>query len=277
MSKKKKVDTRHLMHGVCHLNMIPMRFRPANDQMMVSQLLFGETLEVIEKKNKQWFKVKSSVDGTAGYINAHQITLINETDFKRFTLNKAIVLDVCQSIFNEENTKSIVIGSSLPVFDGMSCTMPDAKYIFNGQAIQKDGLEFSAELLIKIAKRFIWSPEIIGGRSPFGIDSSALVQIIFSIFGVVLPRFAPDQSAIGTIIDFIELSEVGDLVFCQDDNVNISHVGVIIGDRKVIHAYGHVRIDKIDHFGIYNSDIRKYSHKLRFIKRLPLSLESIKE
>ncbi|MFT5383148.1 MAG: hypothetical protein ACI81W_000545, partial [Saprospiraceae bacterium] len=46
------------------------------------------------------------------------------------------------------------------------------------------------------------------------------------------------------------------------------HVGIIMADNQIIHASGQVRIDKIDHFGIYNVDSKKYSHRLRVIKRI---------
>jgi len=37
---------------------------------------------------------------------------------------------------------------------------------------------------------------------------------------------------------------------------------------RIIHVYGKVRIDLIDHEGIYNEDEKRYSHKLRLLKRI---------
>ena len=42
----------------------------------------------------------------------------------------------------------------------------------------------------------------------------------------------------------------------------------LMGDGTIIHASGMVRIDTIDHYGIFRKDIRKYSHQLRIIKRI---------
>ena len=36
----------------------------------------------------------------------------------------------------------------------------------------------------------------------------------------------------------------------------------------IIHAHGKVRIDRIDHTGIFNAETKAYSHKLRVIKSL---------
>ena len=50
-------------------------------------------------------------------------------------------------------------------------------------------------------------------------------------------------------------------------NPRIVHVGIVLTDGKIIHAAGQVRIDRLDHFGIFNEERGIYSHKLRVIKR----------
>lgn len=268
MSKKKKIDTKHLFHAVCHLNVVPVWCAPSEGAGMISQMLFGETCTIVHKKNKHWFKINTTTCNISGWIHAIQLTLIDEIQFERLNQNPAISLEICHSIFNDDNSKSIVIGSSLPEFDGISFQMPDNKYIYNGQAALMDGLDVSPELLIKIARRYMFSPELKGGRSPFGIDAGAFVQNVFRFFGILLPRFPHEQFLNGEIVDFAELAQDADLAFCEDKEGHIHHVGIIIGDKKIIHVFGCVRIDKIDHHGIFNTDLQKYTHKLRIIKRL---------
>ena len=43
---------------------------------------------------------------------------------------------------------------------------------------------------------------------------------------------------------------------------------MMVGDNAIIHAAGKVRIDKLDHQGIFNVDTGKYTHKLRLIRRV---------
>jgi hypothetical protein len=43
---------------------------------------------------------------------------------------------------------------------------------------------------------------------------------------------------------------------------------MLLEDQQILHASGEVRIDPLDHNGIYNRQRQKYSHKLRLIKRL---------
>ena len=268
MAKKIKIDTRHLFHAICHLNMIPIKSKPDLNDVMVSQMLFGETCLIVEKKNKHWLKIKTSSDRVIGWVQTHQIQMIDESDFEKYNNDHSFALEICHHIFNEENSKSIAIGAALPNYDGISCSMPDGKYIYNGQAAPMSGLEFSPDLLIKIAKRYLYSPELNGGKSPFGIDAAAFIQQVYRFFGYQLPRTSPEQFAQGQIVDFIECVQIGDIVFCQNEDGNISHAGIIIGDKKIIHVHGYVRVDKVDHFGIYNKELHKYTHKLRMIKRI---------
>ena len=54
----------------------------------------------------------------------------------------------------------------------------------------------------------------------------------------------------------------------DDERGKITHVGMILAQGLVIHASGRVRIDNIDHQGIYKNEIKGYSHKLRTIRRI---------
>jgi cell wall-associated NlpC family hydrolase len=49
---------------------------------------------------------------------------------------------------------------------------------------------------------------------------------------------------------------------------DIIHVGIIIEPGKILHASGHVKIDKLDHNGIFSEEQGIYTHSLRIIKRL---------
>lgn len=268
MPKKKRVDTKHLYHAVCHLNIIPVFSKPLDASTMLSQMLFGETCIIIEKKNKHWFKIQTTTCNILGWVRAIQLQLLDEQFYIKLSNNPAIALEICHPVFNEEVSKSVVIGSSLPCYDGISFQMPETKYVYNGQAAQSDGLEKSQELLVKIARRYLYAPELSGGRSPFGIDAGALIQHLFRFFEIDLPRFPNEQYLHGEIVDFVETAQEGDLAFCEDVDGQIDHVGMVIGEKKVLHVHGCVRIDKLDHHGFYNYDLRKYTHKLRIIKRL---------
>jgi cell wall-associated NlpC family hydrolase len=92
--------------------------------------------------------------------------------------------------------------------------------------------------------------------------------MVYKINGYSLKREALEQSAQGDALSFIEESEPGDLAFFDNSDGVINHVGIIMKDNYVIHASGKVRIDRIDHTGIFNTEIKNYTHSLRVIKKI---------
>jgi uncharacterized protein YfaT (DUF1175 family) len=71
----------------------------------------------------------------------------------------------------------------------------------------------------------------------------------------------------------VEEALPGDLAFFDNEEGKIVHVGVIWEKNKIIHSSGKVRIDNVDHFGIYNIDTKRYSHQMRLMRRIILSSE----
>jgi cell wall-associated NlpC family hydrolase len=92
--------------------------------------------------------------------------------------------------------------------------------------------------------------------------------MVYKLSGVFLKRDFSQQAQQGELINFINESQLGDLAFFENEEGNIIHVGIIIDNEHIIHAFGKVRIDKIDHNGIFNEQEMRYSHKLRLLKRI---------
>jgi hypothetical protein len=90
--------------------------------------------------------------------------------------------------------------------------------------------------------------------------------MVYKLNGFHLLRDASQQSTQGEALSFIEESEPGDLAFFDNEEGTIIHVGIIMADNYIIHASGKVRIDRIDHLGIFNAETNKHTHKLRVIK-----------
>jgi cell wall-associated NlpC family hydrolase len=95
-----------------------------------------------------------------------------------------------------------------------------------------------------------------------------LIQIAFKRSGRDLPRDAHQQAELGTVLGFVDEAEPGDLAFFHNDEGKIVHVGMMLGDHRILHASGRVRIDNIDQTGIYQAEIKRHTHALRFLKRL---------
>ncbi len=121
--------------------------------------------------------------------------------------------------------------------------------------------------MAQLALSYKNTPYLWGGRSQWGIDCSGFSQLIYSCFGISLPRDAYQQAEMGEIVDFISEIQVGDLAFFDNADGRITHVGIMLDRDTIIHASAKVRIDRMDTEGIFNAELNRYSHKLRIIKR----------
>ena len=253
--------------GITHLSCIPVRAQPSDTSEMITQLLFGETFTILSAE-KQWRKIRCTLDNYEGWIDEKQFLHIAEKIIVEAKLKSSFSLEIAQSVTNHNHHIPILLGSTLPFYDGINFKLADTKYWFNGQAYAPDSDSDPLALIEKVALKYQFAPYLWGGRSPFGIDCSGLIQVVFKILGNPLPRDAYQQAEQGTEISFSNEAKAGDLAFFPNKEGKIAHVGIILNENRIIHAYGHVRIDKFDHFGIFNEEQKKYTHKLRFIKRI---------
>ena len=180
----------------------------------------------------------------------------------------AYCLDLFQPLMAEDEAMPVCIGSRLPDFDGMKFRFNGRSYHYSGQAVFPENLQAETGKILKIACRYLSAPYQWGGRSPLGIDSGGFAQMVFKLVGINLFRTTDQQVQQGTLIHFVEQSQPGDLAFFENKAGRITHVGIIMPDQKIIHTAEKVRIDRIDHYGIYCDADKKYTHRLRVIKRI---------
>lgn len=257
-------------YGISILSIIPGRKEPADAAEQVTQLLFGEHYEVKETR-KKWIRIRTALDNYECWIDKKQHFAIDEKFGERLNKQKFIPVSLemagwVQQVSNN-SIVPIVLGSSLPFLDHGQFKIGKELFKFEGQHQLKADKK-NTSLLVQQALVYLNTPYLWGGRHPFGIDCSGLVQICYKTIGINLPRDAYQQAALGSSLSFIEEAEPGDLAFFDNDEGKIIHVGILLKDNYIIHASGKVRIDRIDHQGIYNNEINDYSHRLRIIKRI---------
>lgn len=252
------------MFGICNLAIIPLRFEPSDKSEIVSQVLFGEHFEVLEQY-KQWSKIRMQYDAYEGWVDSKQFQIISETNYKQLSKD-AIILnaDLIEYITAPNNLLiPIPLASSLSFLNYNEINI--LNFEFEGTKIS--GTK-SKDSLIRSAFMYLNAPYLWGGKTPFGIDCSGFTQMVYKLNGHKLLRDASQQATQGEPLSFIEESEPGDLAFFDNDEGNIIHVGIIMENNYIIHASGKVRIDRLDHLGIYNPEINKHTHKLRVIKKI---------
>lgn len=253
--------------GICLLSVIPVREKPSDKSQMVSQLLFGETVKIIDSL-KNWLLIQSDGNRYEGWVDAIQIRLIGEEVYKNLEKDRPVFLANPYLRANHgEDVVLLSLGSRLPFYgknefkvDGISFRFETTPETFQGKK--------SKEELVALAKKYLGIPYLWGGRSYFGLDCSGFTEVVFRICGYQLPRDSSDQAQEGKTIGFIDEAKAGDLAFFDNEEEQIVHVGILLDNSRIIHASGCVRIDSIDHEGIFNETQQKYTHKLRIIKRI---------
>jgi cell wall-associated NlpC family hydrolase len=248
---------------ICENVFVPLRSAPSHKSEMLSQVLFGEKYSGIEKSG-HWMKIETLFDKYTGWVDLNHLQQSNDTE-----VTSGMVLNKSLLCFKNDKTKMILeAGCELynPDFEKKEFVIGINRYTTSDDF--SSAYISSADTLPETALKFINSPYIWGGRVPSGIDCSGLTQLVYKLKGVAIPRDCRQQSETGRNIDFIDEAEPGDLVFFDNERGRISHVGMIFSKGLVIHASGRVRIDIIDHQGIYKPETSAYSHHLRMIKRI---------
>jgi gamma-D-glutamyl-L-lysine dipeptidyl-peptidase len=228
---------------------------------MVTQLLFGDHYSVLEESaNKEWLKIQIYFDQYEGWIEAKQHRLISEEYFEQINHSDyKVSLDITSTILYKKVPLQVVIGSVLPISTSELFKIEE-QLAFNGDSKslgQKRGFDF----LKQVAMKYLHTPYLWGGKTPFGIDCSGFAQQVFKICGYRLQRDASQQARQGQEVkDFSEVKP-GDLAFFKNEQGKVTHVGIVLEDAQIIHASGFVRVDTVDAEGIVQNGTGLYSHR----------------
>lgn len=252
------------MFGICNLAIIPLRAEANDRSEIVSQVLFGEHFQVLET-HKQWAKIQLQYDNYQGWIDSKQYQPISKEQYDQLSQD-AIILnsDLVEYVTTPNNLlMPIPLGASLSFLNHPDINTPG----FDFEGLRISGVKPKANL-INTSFMYLNAPYLWGGKTPFGIDCSGFTQMVYKLNGYHLLRDASQQATEGEALSFIEESEPGDLAFFDNEEGKIIHVGIIMDDNYIIHSSGKVRIDRLDHLGIYNAETNRHTHKLRVIKKM---------
>lgn len=253
--------------GVCRVSIAPLRSEPRDQAEIVSQLLFGDFVEITEKTEK-WWRVKNAFDDYEGWMDFKQLELLSAESYVRYGNSNYLAPAALNNSLIAEDGSQFYLGasSSLPDFRDGYCHLGDKRFKVDFEPLQVNYKE-PAGALSNLALFFQNAPYLWGGRTLFGIDCSGFVQSVFKMAGVKLKRDASQQAEEGTLVDFLPEARMGDVAFFDNPEGRITHVGILLNHHEIIHASGKVRIDPIDDQGIFNKELNKYTHQLRIIKR----------
>lgn len=260
------------MYGLITHPLVPLRAGNSERSEMISQLLFGEYVKILEKHEK-WLYVENITDGYTGWADIKMINPVTDSVFQKSRQQKTNrLLHPYNIIYNTKTNQSKLLPGGSVIHD------------LNGDEFSVDGEIWSliepdsfvcgkfvdVHRILETAKQYLNAPYLWGGKSVLGIDCSGLVQVVYSVGGYMLPRDASQQVVQGELVDFLSESMPGDLAFFGSEEGDITHVGILIDNASIIHASGWVKIENIDSQGIISSKTGEYTHQLRVIKRIIL-------
>lgn len=197
-----------------------------------TQLLLGEIVRVFDCA-AGWAWVQAVQDGYVGYIPDNCMA---ETESHTHVVCAPRTFVYPEPELRAATTTAFSMGSRINVVREMETRgtryliLADGRALFSGHCKQVN--EGAANDYVTVAARFLETPYLWGGRSGFGIDCSALVQLSLMMAGQSVPRDTDMQATVGREITQEDLRR-GDLVFWK------GHVGIMEDRQTLLHANGH--------------------------------------
>jgi len=253
-----------MKNGICLVAFIPVRKEPNERSEMVTQLLFGEKYEILTEGPK-FNQIRIFHDDYPGYISRECTSFIKD-DFKNDFEDTIYLSSLYVLLKDHNNNCNLIIsgGSELPKNSEYSLTFQVNGYKYSLVSVTNFNCK---QNIFDLAKLFLGSPYLWGGKTFMGIDCSGLVQTVYKMKGFSVPRDASQQINLGNNISFKNIKK-GDLAFFQNPEGKITHVGILDGEGNIIHSSGRVKIEKFVKEGIVIDETEEPSHNLHSIKRL---------
>ena len=222
--------------------------KPSFHSEVDTQTFLWEGLETQEKLDSFW-RVRTQ-DGYEGWVNEHQITYAKPPQADWQTVSVPIGYIYGEPNKNAAPIMGVSAGTTLPVIkeegDWAQIVLPDERKGWVERRILQALPALTPDQLVEKAKEFLGTTYIWGGKTAFGLDCSGFVQLLFKLFGKPLRRDAWMQFEDAQPVSKDPLqARKGDLYFFAENGNKITHVGLALGQGKMIHARGQIKINSL--------------------------------
>ena len=246
--------------ALVNLSVANLRAKPGDASELVSQVLLGTPLKVLDYSNK-WYRVQTP-EYYIGYLDAGGLHPLTDGELEswkkadRWMYNRVSGFVYDAPDYSGKIVSDVVLGDLLVVEitekNWIKVRFPDGRtgFINQSECLQYSdwiNLQAEANQLLATARQMMGFPYLWGGTSSKGIDCSGFVKTVFYSKGVILARDASQQARYGEPVDFENRNNLqpGDLLFFGRSAQRITHVGIYIADGDFIHSSGRVHIGSI--------------------------------
>lgn len=251
--------------------MVPVRAEASEAAEQLTQLLFAETVEILEEKPR-WIHVHNDADGQEGWVDSKMLTKLNADEEKAISQTNRIARVGAPVIFavseNNSQTIPLTVGTTLPDYQDGHFNVLGVSFRIDPNMVVAEPLEMNTENLMYATRFLLNTPYQWGGKNALGMDCSGFTQVVHSLFGHSLLRNASEQATEGQAVESLAKAQAGDLAFFDHEDGRISHVGIVLDKARIIHCSGRVKVEKLDEKGIYSAEQGGvYTHHLVSIRR----------
>jgi cell wall-associated NlpC family hydrolase len=238
-----------------------IRRLPSHQSELVSQAVMGDVVTPL-KAEGEWYLVRTD-DGYVGWIRSWYVS--DTTPERAASFAKHATHRVATNhaqVFSSPASDSVPVSDLVVGVPLVATGKEDGDWLAVELSDGRTGFVLASDLekrpasrravsrdrLVATGMRFIGIPYLWGGSTPKGFDCSGLVQRIYRLQGVVLPRDSDQQARIGALksVDSLDDLAPGDLLFFGRAAQRITHVAMVLPDRLFLHAYGQVRVNSLD-------------------------------
>jgi len=228
-----------------------------------SQVVLGSVLRVLgARQSGKWLRVEGE-DGYRGWIRSWSVQVLGAGELDAYRSGPMVEVDAMVARVRERPSgrsvplREATLGSRLRRVgrsgNWIRVALPDGDrgylhlrdLLVDPNSVRSRVRPRHIPALLRTSMRFLGVPYQWGGVTPKGVDCSGLVQTVFRLHGVLLPRDSKDQFRWLRRESYLsrEVGELqyGHLVFFGESDTRVSHVGIGLGGGRFLHAQGRVR------------------------------------
>ena len=173
------------MKGIALYSVIPVRAEASEAAEQNTQILFGETFDILEQKPR-WNRVKLDTDSQEGWIDAKMCTPMSEAEYEPYHAAMVAMPMAYAVSGNNGQTIPLTAGTRLKNYQDGCFEVLGVPFRIDPSMVITQPAELSLPNLLQKVRFFLNIPYLWGGKNAMGMDCSGFTQVVMSLFGIAL-------------------------------------------------------------------------------------------